>query len=98
MKRALAVAALTLCATGIWRMGLPAVAASSASVWRRQAGQQTAPPPAAQTPVASKPDTDEGTPIDNQVVLSVCGDCHKIDSKNRMSRISYRRTDRKSVV
>ena len=46
----------------------------------------------AQTPVPSAKDTDEGIPISNQTVIAVCGECHKTDDKNRMSRVSYRRT------
>jgi len=100
MKRALGVAVLALSAVTIWRMDGAAgpagptgrgVAAGNASD-SQSAGQQTAPPPSSQTPVRAAADTDEGTPIDNPLVRSVCGDCHKIDSKNRMSRISYRRT------
>lgn len=51
------------------------------------------PPPAGQQPPAAKPsETDEGIPITNNQVKSVCGACHKSDAKGRMSRISYRRT------
>jgi quinohemoprotein amine dehydrogenase len=35
---------------------------------------------------------DEGIPITNAKVKTVCGDCHKTDDKGRMSRISFRRT------
>jgi quinohemoprotein amine dehydrogenase len=51
----------------------------------------------AQTPAAapSAPGTtatkDEGFPIDNELVRSKCGGCHRSDDKKRMSRISYRR-------
>jgi len=34
---------------------------------------------------------DEGIPIQNELVRSRCGTCHKVDDKMRMSRISYRR-------
>ncbi len=56
-----------------------------------QSGSQTTPqsPPAAPKPAA---EPDEGIPITNDTVRRVCGPCHKNDSKNRMSRISYRRT------
>ena len=55
--------------------------------------QQT-PPPATekQAPAAKPADSDEGIPITNPLVKSVCGSCHKTDDKGRMSRISYRRT------
>src|SRR4029453_8127024 len=60
------------------------------------AGSQQPPPqtpPAGQQPPAAKPsETDEGIPITNNQVKSVCGACHKSDAKGRMSRISYRRT------
>jgi quinohemoprotein amine dehydrogenase len=64
------------------------------------AGPQTPPPPPPQTPATgaaqappTKPaDSDEGIPITNPTVTSVCGACHKTDEKGRMSRISYRRT------
>jgi quinohemoprotein amine dehydrogenase len=34
---------------------------------------------------------DEGIPVDNPLVRSRCGGCHKPDDKGRMTRISYRR-------
>ena len=46
----------------------------------------------AQTPARSTTDTDEGIPITNDLVFRVCGECHKVDGKDRMSRVSYRRT------
>jgi len=36
--------------------------------------------------------SDEGIPITNNTVKSVCGGCHTTDDKGRMSRISFRRT------
>jgi quinohemoprotein amine dehydrogenase len=36
--------------------------------------------------------SDEGIPIANQTIATVCGDCHATDAKGRMSRISWRRT------
>src|SRR5215467_14911652 len=33
----------------------------------------------------------EGIPVRNDLVRSRCGSCHRSDSQNRMSRISYRR-------
>src|SRR5919201_1646851 len=35
--------------------------------------------------------TDEGIPVDNALVRSRCGSCHRSDDKGRMTRISYRR-------
>jgi quinohemoprotein amine dehydrogenase len=43
--------------------------------------------PRAATEVAA----DEGIPVDNAVVRSRCGGCHRSDDKGRMTRISYRR-------
>lgn len=46
----------------------------------------------APAPTAPARDTDEGIPIEDNTVVTVCGECHKVDGKFRMSRISYRRT------
>jgi quinohemoprotein amine dehydrogenase len=54
------------------------------------AAAQQSPPP--QQPPAKPAESDEGTPITNQLVKNICGACHKSDAKGRMSRISYRRT------
>jgi quinohemoprotein amine dehydrogenase len=54
-----------------------------------QAQAAGAPTPA---PSTAKPADDEGIPITHEKTKTVCGDCHKIDDKGRMSRISYRRT------
>ena len=35
--------------------------------------------------------TDEGIPVENSVVRTRCGGCHRADDKGRMTRISYRR-------
>lgn len=35
--------------------------------------------------------TDEGIPVQSDLVRSKCGGCHRPDANNRMSRISYRR-------
>jgi quinohemoprotein amine dehydrogenase len=50
--------------------------------------QPPAPPAASASATAAR---DEGFPIDNDVVRSRCGGCHRSDDKRRMSRISYRR-------
>jgi len=58
-------------------------------------GAQSASQTAGQTPTSPpKPaaESDEGFPIANETVKRACGACHKSDGKNRMSRISYRRT------
>ena len=47
---------------------------------------------AAQTPaVVATPHAEEGIPVENALVRSKCGGCHRADANNRMSRISYRR-------
>jgi len=61
-----------------------------------QGGPPQATPPQASpspspTPIAGA-SGDEGVPITNAKVKTVCGDCHKSDDKGRMSRISFRRT------
>ena len=58
------------------------------------AGQQTPPPPADPSSKKAAPaqDTNEGIPIASEAVKQACGVCHKADDKQRMSRISYRRT------
>lgn len=51
-------------------------------------------PAYAQTPPDARSGTtpnEEGLPIDNALVRSRCGSCHRSDDKGRMSRISYRR-------
>jgi quinohemoprotein amine dehydrogenase len=51
--------------------------------------QQAAP----STPVATPSESDdEGIPITNERVVKACGTCHQPDAKQRLSRISYRRT------
>ena len=63
---------------------------------RSQAPAQQPPPqtPAQTTAPAAtaKPESEDGIPITNPTVKNVCGPCHASDSKERMSRISYRRT------
>ena len=60
-----------------------------AAVLRTHAAQDPQKPsPPVKPPAAS----DEGIPITNQTVKTVCGDCHSTDAKGRMSRISFRRT------
>ena len=65
------------------RIGLAAI---------QQTPPQTPPAAPAQAPASKPGEPDEGIPITNQMVKSVCGACHKTDEKGRMSRISYRRT------
>jgi len=51
----------------------------------------------AQSPAATAPQSpastasDEGIPVQSELVRSRCGGCHKSDDQKRMSRISYRR-------
>lgn len=51
--------------------------------------QQAAPSKPVATPSGSD---DEGIPITNATVVKACGTCHRPDAKQRLSRISYRRT------
>lgn len=71
-----------------------AIARPQLAAWQGSTppASQTPTPPAGQAPSVPKPDDNEGTPITNDVVKRVCGDCHKTDAKGRMSRISFRRT------
>jgi quinohemoprotein amine dehydrogenase len=81
MKRGLAAALCSLALATIVRAGA--------------APQNPPPPPPQSTPAptpAAARDSDEGIPIQNDVVLRACGECHDVDAKSRMSRISYRRT------
>lgn len=42
-------------------------------------------------PAGSQPAKDDGIPIRSELVLSKCGNCHKVDDQKRLSRISWRR-------
>ena len=55
------------------------------------AARAQAPPRAAPAQAVADVVADEGIPVDNALVRSRCGTCHKSDDKGRMSRISYRR-------
>jgi quinohemoprotein amine dehydrogenase len=68
------------------------IGASASSQMPPQPPPQTPPATGAQPPAPKPAESDEGIPITNQTVKSVCGACHKTDEKGRMSRISYRRT------
>lgn len=51
------------------------------------------PPPAAQNAAAQVDDEQNvGIPVTSELVKSSCVRCHKIDDKNRMTRVSFRRT------
>jgi quinohemoprotein amine dehydrogenase len=53
----------------------------------------TAAPPAAKEPSETeKEETDSGIPIASDAVRKACSPCHKVDEKQRMTRISWRRT------
>jgi quinohemoprotein amine dehydrogenase len=82
MKRAFVVAVLSLAIATVVR----------ATNGTAPAGQQSTPPAQAAPPQALSKDTDEGIPVTNDLTVQVCGECHKVDGKFRMSRISYRRT------
>lgn len=47
-------------------------------------------PAPAFVPTASA--SDEGIPVENALVRSACGGCHRPDANNRMTRISFRRS------
>lgn len=81
MKRALAVAVSCLTLATIVRAGAQVPPSPSSP-------QQTP----QSTPAAPGRDSDEGIAIENETVKAVCGECHDVDDKSRMSRISYRRT------
>ena len=46
----------------------------------------------AATDAARKEEVEQGTPIRSELVRKTCSPCHQIDEKQRMTRISYRRT------
>ncbi len=69
-------------------LALVVVAPGLGAVARQQAPAQAPAPP----PAAAAKDDDEGVPITNETVKTVCGTCHKADAKGRLSRISFRRT------
>lgn len=72
--------------SGIALSVLPLVAAP-------QPPTTTAPPETStQNRRASNQNTDEGIPVTDPEVRRACGSCHVADDKNRMTRISYRRT------
>jgi quinohemoprotein amine dehydrogenase len=48
-------------------------------------------PVRAQTPAASDATTNDGIPVQSDLVRAKCGSCHRSDDKGRMSRISFRR-------
>ena len=55
--------------------------------------QQPPPPKETKEPTEKeKEEIDSGIPIASEVVRKACSPCHKIDEKQRMSRISWRRT------
>ena len=51
-------------------------------------------PASAQRPatVPANPETEEGIPVTNPLVISKCGTCHAKDDKGNLSRISWERT------
>lgn len=55
------------------------------------AARTQAQPPPQSPPGPAAAARDDGIPIDNDLVRTRCGGCHRSDDKKRMSRISYRR-------
>ena len=82
MKRALLAGCGLLCLLFSWRVQ---------AIEPVRAPLQT-PAPSAQAAGRAATDADEGIPVTNDLVRTVCGDCHRSDTKGRMTRISYRRT------
>ncbi len=57
------------------------------------AQQQPAPPNEPKEPTEKeKEDLDAGIPITSELARKTCSPCHKVDEKQRLSRISWRRT------
>jgi quinohemoprotein amine dehydrogenase len=56
------------------------------------AQQAATPPPPKELTDREKEDLDAGIPIHNEAVRTACSPCHKVDEKERLSRISWRRT------
>src|SRR5580700_5688101 len=70
---------------------------ASALLFKLLAAQQPTPAPAPNEPPKElsdkeKEDLDAGIPITNELVRKTCSPCHKPDDKQRLSRISWRRT------
>ncbi|MBV8817552.1 MAG: hypothetical protein JO022_04290, partial [Acidobacteriaceae bacterium] len=49
-------------------------------------------PPSPEAEKAKQEEIEQGIPVKNETVRKTCGPCHKADEKQRMTRISYRRT------
>jgi quinohemoprotein amine dehydrogenase len=64
------------------------LAASCLALWSLSALPHAQPAPARRGDAVV---SDEGIPIDNPLVRSRCGGCHRTDDKGRMTRISFRR-------
>jgi quinohemoprotein amine dehydrogenase len=56
------------------------------------AAQSAAQPDAAKKAADNKEEIEQGIPVTSEVVRNTCSPCHKVDEKQRMTRISYRRT------
>src|SRR5688572_31163605 len=77
----------------LWSKMLAAVAAVAlllSPVFSHQQSQTT--PTESKPPGTEDKPEDEGIPIGSALVRQYCSPCHNVDEKNRMSRISYRRT------
>jgi len=46
----------------------------------------------ADKPADNKEEIEQGIPVTSELVRNTCSPCHKVDEKQRMTRISYRRT------
>ena len=78
------------------RIGLLLMVFSCAWISAPRAAQPPTPSPpgvpGAAVPASDDDKKDEGIPVTSDVVRQKCSACHKADEKDRMSRISYRRT------
>jgi quinohemoprotein amine dehydrogenase len=90
---------LLLLALGVLALGTAVAARGMISSGSRTTPSDAQTPVQTPTPTPTPSPTptpgsqpDEGIPITNEKVKTVCGDCHKTDDKGRMSRISFRRT------
>ncbi len=59
--------------------------------WPISARTQSRPPQSVEADGQSSAAGEEGIPVNNALVISKCGSCHKRDDKGRLTRISYQR-------
>jgi quinohemoprotein amine dehydrogenase len=70
-------------------------ALAAAMLFQLLAAQQSTPAPTEppkEPTEKEKEDLDAGIPITSELVRKTCSPCHKVDDKQRLSRISWRRT------